>query len=460
MELLHPCCAGLDVHKDNVVACVRRHDERGRVSRNVRTFPTVTAGLMELLDWLKSEGVPIVAMESTGVYWKPVWNILEGQVEMMLVNAEQVKQVPGRKTDVRDCEWIAQLLQHGLLRASFVPPAPIRELRDLTRQRSQLTAEKASASNRIQKVLEDANIKLGSVASDVLGVSGREILEDLIAGRTDPKDLAEHARGRLRLKRSQLRQALRGRVTEHHRFLLRLHLDHVKQLEELIRRLEVRIAELIEKDRPPDPPPSADPPSADPPSADPSASNPPTRAGASSATAANAGAAPVAGPVPLWQAVLLLMTIPGISRRTAEVVLAEIGSDMSQFASSGHLASWAGLCSGNDESAGKRRTGRTRGGSRWLKASLVQAAWAASRTKTYLGAQYRRLAKRRSKKKALVAVAHTQLGIIYHVLRKRQPYQELGADHFDRLGPERLTRQLTKRLESLGYKVTLEAKAA
>ena len=445
MDLLHRCCAGLDVHKDTIVVCVRRLDERNRSHREVRTFPTVTVGLLDLLAWLQSHGVTHAAMESTGVYWKPVWNILEGHLDLLLVNAEHIKQVPGRKTDVKDCEWIAQLLQHGLLRASFVPPTPIRDLRELTRQRTQLVAEKASVSNRIQKVLEDANIKLGSVASDVLGKSGRAMLADLIAGVTDPERLAEHAKGRMRSKREPLRAALLGRVTEHHRFLLRLHLDHVTQLEGLVERLEQRVSELIERDRPPEPPPG---------SASESATDARVEATSEATTPTPSG------PLGLWQAVLLLITIPGISRRTAEVVVAEIGTDMSRFATSGHLASWAGLCPGNDESAGKRRSGRTRHGDQWLRTALVQSAWAASHTKTYLASQYRRLAKRRGKKKALVAVAHSLLGIIYQVLTKREAYRELGADYLDRLAPERLTRQLVKRLESLGHKVTLDDEAA
>jgi transposase len=446
MELLHRRCAGLDVHKDSIVAALRCLDERGQLHREGRTFATVTAGLLELLAWLQGRQVTHVAMESTGVYWKPVWNILEGSMELLLVNAAHIKQVPGRKTDVKDCEWIAQLLQHGLLAASFVPPTPVRDLRELTRQRTQLVAEKAAVSNRIQKLLEDANIKLGSVASDVLGQSGRAMLRDLVAGVTDPGQLASRALGRMRSKRESLRVALQGRVTEHHRFLLGLHLDHVRQLEELVLRLEARITELIDRDRPPDPPPE--------PTAVAKDDPPPV-------AAETATPPPPAGPVAWWQALALLVSIPGVSRRSAEVAIAEIGTDMSRFASSGHLASWAGLCPGNDESAGKRRSGKTRCGNRWLRATLVQAAWAASHTKgTYLAAHYRRLAKRRGRKKALVAVAHTLLGIIYHVLRKRQLYQELGADYFDRLASERLTRQLVRRLESLGHKVTLEDKVA
>ncbi len=406
MDTLYPRCAGIDVHKNNLVVCVRRCDRPGKAREEVRTFSTMTHDLLALADWLAEHGVTHVAMESTGVYWKPVFNILGGSVSVILVNAEHIKQVPGRKTDVKDCQWIAQLLQHGLLRASFVPPQPIRELRDLTRQRTQLIQERSGAANRIQKVLEDANIKLAGVATDVLGASGRDMLEALIAGQTDPEKLADLARGRLREKIPALRLALRGRVTEHHRFLLRMHLDHITHLEGLIGRLGVRIEEAL---------------------------------------------------APFAEAEQRLQTIPGVSQRVAETVLAEIGTNMEQFPSAGHLAKWAGMCPGNHESAGKRRSGRTTKGDRWLKRILVQAAWAASHTKgTYLAAQYRRLCKRRGCKRALVAVGHTLLVIIYHMLKRGTTYAELGADFLDRLEPERLTRQLVKRLEALGHKVTLE----
>jgi transposase len=409
MDTLYPRCAGIDVHKNNVVVCIRCWDRPGQVFEEVRTFSTMTADLLALADWLAEHGVTHVAMESTGVYWKPVFNILEGGVHVILVNAERIQQVPGRKTDVKDCQWIAQLLQQGLLKASFVPPQPIRELRDLTRQRTQLIQERSAATNRIQKVLEDANIKLASVATDVLGVSGRDMLEALIAGETDPAKLADLARKRLREKIPALRQALQGHVTDHHRFLLRMHLDHVTHLEELIGRLSVRI---------------------------------------------EAAMAPVA------QAQERLQTIPGVNQRVAETVVAEIGTNMDQFPSAEHLASWAGMCSGNNESAGKRRSGRTTKGDRWLKRILVQAAWAVSPTKgTYLAAQYRRLAKRRGCKRALVAVGHTLLVIMYYVLKRGTTYAELGPDFLDRLEPERLTRQLVKRLEALGHKVTLESAA-
>jgi transposase len=410
MDTLYPRCAGLDVHKANVVACVRCYDRPGKPSEEVQTFSTMTRDLLALSDWLAEHGVTRVAMESTGVYWKPVFNVLEAAFQVILVNAEHIKKVPGRKTDVKDCQWIAQLLQHGLLKASFVPPAPIRELRDLTRQRTQLVAEKASSANRIQKVLEDANIKLAGVATDVLGTSGRAMLEALIAGATDPEQLADLARMRLRAKIPQLRLALAGRVTEHHRFMLRMHLDHVGHLEALIGRLSARIVEVM---------------------------------------------------APFAEATTRLETIPGISQRVAETVIAEIGPRMEQFPTAGHLASWAGMSPGNNESAGKRRSGHTTHGNRWLRQMLIQAAWAASHTKgTYLAAQYRRLAKRRGKKRALVAVGHTLLVMIYHVLKKGTTYAELGADFLDRQEPERLTRQLVKRLESLGHKVTLEPRPA
>lgn len=406
MDTLYSRCAGIDVHKNNVVVCLRCADRPGKVMEEVRSFSTMTRDLLALSDWLASHGVTHVAMESTGVYWKPVFNILGGRVEVILVNAEHIKQVPGRKTDVKDCQWIAQLLQHGLLKASFVPAEPIRELRDLTRQRTQLIQERSAAANRIQKVLEDANVKLASVASDVLGASGRDMLQALIDGETDPTELADLARRRLREKIPQLQLALEGRVTDHHRFLLQMHLDHVAHLEELIGRLSARIEEKM---------------------------------------------------APFAQAQERLETIPGVSQRVAETVVAEIGVDMNRFPSDGHLASWAGMCSGNNESAGKRRSGRTTKGDRWLKRILVQAAWAASHTKgTYLAAQYRRLSKRRGRKRALVAVGHTLLVIIYHVLKRGTTYAELGGDFLDRQEPERLTRQLVKRLESLGHKVTLE----
>jgi transposase len=406
MDMLYPHCAGLDVHKDTVVACVRHQEAGGRVRKEVRTFGTVTRDLLALSDWLAAEGVTHAAMESTGVYWKPVYNILEGRCTLLLVNAQHIKQVPGRKTDVKDCAWIAQLLQYGLLRASFVPPRPVRDLRELTRQRSQLVAQKASVANRIQKVLEDANLKLGSVASDVLGKSGRAMLEAVIAGETDPAKLADLALRRMRQKIPQLELALTGRVTEHHRFLLRLLLDQVAALEGLVARLEDRIEAVMP---------------------------------------------------PFEEAVKRLTSIPGMDRCAAEKVIAELGTDMSVFPSEGHVASWTGICPGNNESAGRQRSGRTTKGNRWLRAILVQVAWAATHTKNcYLSVQYRRLAVRRGKKRALVAVAHTILTISYYILTRGTTYQELGADYFDRQNKDRLVRHLVKRLESLGNVVTIK----
>ena len=385
MDVLHERCAGLDVHKKTVVACVRSVGADGGVAREVRTFATMTADLLALADWLAERCVRHVAMESTGVYWKPVWHLLEDRFDLMLVNARHIKQVPGRKTDVKDAEWIAQLLQHGLLSPSFVPPVPIRELRDLTRQRAQLVADRSAVANRVQKTLEGANIKLASVASDVLGVSGRAMIAGLIAGEADPGRLAEQARGTLRRKVDPLRRALEGRVTEHHRFQLRLLMDQLGQLEGLIARLDARVVEVM-------------------------------------------GAAPAGigdRPPPLREAADRLATIPGVSTRASEVIVAEIGADMSRFATSGHLASWAGACPGNDQSAGRRRSGRTTKGSVWLRAMLVQVAWAASHTKgTILAESYRKLARRLGKKKALVAIGHKILRVIYEMLKAKVDYVE------------------------------------
>lgn len=409
MDILHAYCAGLDVHKDTVVVTVRRRRDNGTVQQHTRTYGTMTEQLLELADWLEAEGVTHLAMESTGVYWKPIWNLLEDRFQILVVNAQHLKHVPGRKTDVKDSEWIAQLLQGGLLRGSFVPEAPQRALRELTRQRRQLVHTKASVANRIQKVLEDANIKLGSVATDVLGVSGRDMLRALVAGQDDPKALAELARGKLRAKIPALRLALHGRVTPHHRFLLGLLLDELTHLESLIGRLTARITEVL--------------------------------------------------PSPCAEAIQRLVTVPGIDVRAAENLLAEIGVDMDVFPSAGHLASWAGMCCGQRESAGKRQSGRTRKGNQWLRTTLVQVAWAASRTKhTYLSSQYRRLAGRRGKKRALVAVGHTILVMLYHVLRAGTTYAELGGDYFDRVDTDRLTRTLVRRLERLGHEVVLKPK--
>ena len=408
MDIVYPCCAGLDVHKKTVVACVRRLAPDGTSRCEVRTFGTTTAALLELADWLAAGGVTQVAMESTGVYWKPIYNILEGRFGVLLANPQQLRRVPGRKTDVKDCEWIAQLLQCGLLQASFIPSRPQRELRELTRQRVQLTGQRASVANRLQKVLEDANVKLASVATDILGRSGRDMLRALAAGVQEPRVLAELARGRLREKKPALEAALRGHLTEHHRFLLGLLPDQVDALDVLLARLDARVVELT---------------------------------------------------APFAEALGRLDTIPGVNRRVAEVVLAEVGPDLRPFPSDRHLAAWAGVCPGQRQSGGKSQGGRTRKGNRWLRRVLVQAAWAASRKKdSYLQAQYRRLAGRRGRKRAAVAVAHTLLVIVYHVLKDGSTYQDLGATYLERLEPERLTRSLVKRLERLGHKVVLQPK--
>ena len=343
MDILHTCCAGLDVHKQKVVACVRRL-QGTKVRQEVRTYRTETNALLDLADWLTEEGVTHVAMESTGVYWKPIWNLFEGLFEMVLANAEHIKKVPGRKTDVKDSQWIAELLQHGLLKPSFVPEQPVRQLRDLTRQRAQLIRQKAQVANRIQKTLEDANIKLASVASDVLGVSGRAMLRAIVAGEKDPIVLAEMARRQLREKIPQLQEALFGEIQEHHRFLLGMLLEQVEFLERQIGRLTTRIDEVL--------------------------------------------------PPPFEEAIQRLETIPGIDRKAAQNIVAEMGADLKPFASAGHLASWVGLCPGNNESAGKRKSGRTTKGNAWLRVVLVQCAWAASHTKeSYLRAFYERLAR-------------------------------------------------------------------
>jgi len=419
MDALHRCCAGLDVHKQTIHACVRRLADDGQVSSETRLFGSMTRQILALADWLAAEGVSHVAMESTGIYWKPIWNLLEGRFHLLLCNAGEIKQVPGRKTDVKDCQWLAQLLQYGLLKASFVPSRPLRELRDLTRQRVQLVNEHTAAANRLQKVLEDANIKLSSVASDVLGVSGRAMITALITGEQNPERLADLAQRRLREKIPQLIEALEGHVDEHHRFLLRLHSEHLGHLENMIAQLEERINQVL-----------------------------PTPALTESQDGADV--------LPFPEAVALLVTIPGVDERSAKAILAETGTDMSRFPDAAHLASWTGICSGNNESAGKRRSGRTTKGNRWLRRALTQAAWAASHTKdTYLSAFFRRLAGRRGKKRALVALAHSLLVTIYYMLKEHRCYADLGPDYLDRLHPERLAKALVRRLEKLGYPVEL-----
>jgi transposase len=406
MQRVYERCCGLDVHSKTVVACLRTPGERRQRQNEVRTFGTTTPEVLRLADWLLDAGCTHVAMESTGVYWKPVFNILESVCEVLLVNAAHIKQVPGRKTDVKDAEWIAELLEMGLLRASFIPPQPIRELRDVTRYRKTLIQQRASEVNRVHKLLEDANIKLGQVATDVMGVSGRKMLEALIEGERDGERLAELALGALRKKAEQLGPALTGRFTEHHAFLLRQLLSHIDELGRHIGECDTKVEEYNR---------------------------------------------PFA-----QEKVQRLVTIPGVSLRAAEVILAEVGTDMSRFATPAHLASWAGMCPGNHESAGKRKSGRTRKGNVWLRTVLVEAAWAAARTKnSYLASLYARLSRRRGQKKAIIAVGHSILVAVWHILKEDVEYEELGAHHFDQLQTERLTRHYLRRLEELGLQVTV-----
>lgn len=437
MEALIRRCAGVDVHKKSIAVCVLRMGQDGSVDKKVRSFPTMTKDLLELSDWLEECEVTHVAMESTGVLWKPVFNVLEGGFQVMLCNARHIKNVPGRKTDVKDCEWIAQLLQHGLLRGSFVPPRPQRELRDLTRHRAQITAERTRQVNRIHKVLEDANIKLGAVASDILGKSGREMLNALIAGKQTPVQMADLARRRMRGKIPQLQAALQGYVTEHHRFLLRTHLDHIAYLEGVLERLTQRIEQLVASGTLDDPGPWE-----------------PSQETSEESAEKDL---PEKDPLSFQDALALAREIPGIDMRSGVDVLAEITTRMSQFPTAKNLASWSRICPGNEESAGKRKNAKTGQGNRWLKRALTQAAWAAAHSKgSYLCAQFRRLARKRGKKRAVIAVAHSLLIILYHMLKYHQHYHELGADYFDRLNPERLTRYHKKRLESLGFNVIIE----
>lgn len=433
MKPVNERCCGLDVHKETVAACVRVPGPEGRVA-DVRVFGTMTGELLGLADWLTSHGVTHVAIESTGVFWKPVYYVLEERFTVLLVNPAHMKNVPGRKTDVKDCEWIAQLLEYGLLRASFVPPVPIRELRDLTRYRRSLIDERGRGVNRLQKFLQDAGIKLSSVASDVMGKSGRAMVEALVAGTTDAEVLADLARGRLRKKIPDLRRALVGRFGEHHRFLVGEILDHVDDLERRIEKLSARIAQRIAEEPPPDTSPGAP----------------------------AAGGTPSVPPPPtIEQAIGRLDQITGVERRTAEEIIAELGTNMRQFPTPEQCASWAGICPGNDESAGKRRSGRTRKGDKHLRRALVQAALAAAHTEnSYLGAQYHHLVGRCGHKRAVVAVAHSILIITWHLLSKNVAYTDLGADYFRQRDRERLTRRHTQALEKLGYTVSLSAQAS
>lgn len=434
MRLVYNRCAGLDVHKKTVVACRVRVNEQNAWEQEVQTFGTMTCDLLQLLDWLQAWEVSHVAMESTGEYWKPVYNLLEDNVTVLLVNAQHVKHVPGRKTDVKDAEWLADLLAHGLLKASFIPAPPQRELRDLTRYRSTLVQERARAIQRLQKVLEQANIKLASVATDVLGVSGRRMLDALVAGQADAATMAALAKGRLRNKLPELAKALTGIVAPHQRFLLAQQLVHIDFLDEQIETVSQQITQQLET-MPTLPPP------------------------ATGCAAETDGATTETPPSPLsWQAAVdLLDTAPGVDQKLAQQVLAEMGINMQQFPTAQHFAAWAGLAPGNRQSGGKRYPARVSDGNQHLRTILVQGAWAAVRTKgTYLAALYRRLSARRGKKRAIVAVAHS-LGVsFYHMLSRRQPYQDLGASYFDQRQKGVKTDWLLKQLNKLGYTVQLE----
>jgi transposase len=461
MEVLYPRCAGIDVHKKTVVVCRIILGPDGKPLKEIRTFTTMTRDLLVLLDWLQEGGVTHVAMESTGVYWKPVYNLLEGSFTLLLVNAAHIKQVPGRKSDVKDCAWIADLLRHGLLKASFVPDRCLRELRELTRYRTALVRERAAEQNRVHKTLEGANIKLAAVATDLMGVSARQMLAALCTGESDPAAMAQLAKGRLREKIPLLEQALEGDFQPHQRFLVAQQLAHIDYLEGLIDQVSEEIVQRLE----PAVPPPGDP-AAAPEWEAPRGEAPPAAAEIEArreglhlqlATAGLQQQEAVAGPLSFAAAVALLVTITGVSQRTAEVIVSEIGTDMSRFPSAGHLCSWAGLVPGLNVSAGKRHGNKTRRGSPWLRSALVESAHGASRSKgTYLAAQYQRLAARRGKKKAIVAVGHTILAISYHLLKNRTTYAELGDAYFDERDKEVLQRRLVRRLEELGYTVTAE----
>jgi len=432
MQAVYARCAGLDVHKNTVVACRIWQEANGDKHQETKSFGTTTSELLELSDWLSEWECTHAAMESTGVYWKPIYNILESSFQVLLVNAQHIKHVPGRKTDVKDAEWIAELLQYGLLKASFIPPAPQRDLRDLTRYRTKLVQERAREVNRVQKVLEDANIKLSSVVTDTLGVSGRAMLDALIDGCADPKAMAQLAKKRMRSKIPQLEKALAGIVRDHHRFLLASHLEHIDSLDMHIASISMEIDHRIsgagqtQDDNPKEP-----------------------------------SIGDMSIPLSFDQAVNLLDTIPGVNRNISETIVSELGTDMSRFPTAAHAASWAGLAPGNNQSGGKQRSGRTRKGNQALRNALVEAALAASHTKgTYLSSQYHRLAGLKGRKRANVAVAHSILVIAYHMLKYHQPYQDLGANYFDEHKKEALIHRLTKRISKLGYNVTLEPIAA
>ena len=411
MRIVYDHVGGMDVHKKTVVVTTSVKQADGSYHTERRTFGTMTSELLALSDWLMGNGVTHVAMESTGEYWKPIFNILEENFTVVLVNAQHLSRVPGRKTDQSDADWICELMQYGLLNASFIPPKGQRELRELVRYRTSFVRERATLVNRVQKVLEGANIKLASVVTDIMGVSGRAMLEAIVAGSATNEEMAELARGSLRGKRDELAKALEGRVKSHHRFVLTELLCQIDSLEESITRFDQEI-EAISR--------------------------------------------------PFEEAIVLLDTIPGVARQTAEVIVAEIGIDMSRFPTADHLASWAGVAPGNNESGGKRRSGKTRKGNQHLRTALVQAANAAARTRgTYLRAQYQRLAPRRGHKRAIMALAHSILVIAYHLIARSQPYRELGGDYFDTISPAKTAKRLIKRLEHLGFQVSIqEAHAA
>ncbi len=406
MDVLYGRCCGLDIHKKSIAACVIVPDAEGRPAATVRTFGTMTEDLLALADWLTESEVTHVAMESTGVYWKPIYNLLEPTFTLLLVNAQHVKTVPGRKTDVSDSQWLAELLRVGLLRPSFVPERPQRELRELTRYRTTLVRQRAAEVNRLEKTLEGANVKLAAVVSDLTGVSARQMLAALVVGNENVEALADLAKGSLRQKRDQLQRALTGRMGAHQRFMLEQQLAHVEFLDDTIERLGKEVSERLS---------------------------------------------------PVKDELELLDTIPGIDRRGAEILLAEIGANLDHFPSARHLAKWAGVCPGNHESAGKRYSGKTTRGCVWLKTFLVQAAHAVRRTNTYLAAQFARLLVRRGLKKAALAVAHTILTIAYYVLKRGVPYQDLGRNYFDQRHSKQTAKRLIKRLADLGYKVTVQA---
>ncbi len=443
MHVLYPNCAGIDVHKKTAVVCCRTTAADGTVSMETRTFATMTADLLALSDWLTGTGVTHVAMESTGELWKPLYNLLEGSFIVLVVNAHHMHNVPGRKTDVKDAEWIADLLAHGLLKASFIPPEPQRDLRDLTRQRTTLVRERASVVQRLHKVLEWANLKLTAVATDVVGVSARAMLEAIVDGQSDVTALAELARGRMRSKRAELERALAGRVRDHHRFLLAKHLLHIDFLDEQIADFDAQIAGHIQR-QPPLPP-----------------SSPPDEP-AAERVEGRAEASPPEGPAAeaglTWEeAITIWDGIPGIGRRVAEQLVAELGVNMEQFPSAAHAASWAKLSPGNNVSAGKRYSSKIGKGNQWLRSTLIQAAHAAVRVKeSSLAAFYQRLVARRGVKKAIVAVAHKLLTIAYTLVRKREAYQERGAAVLDERHKDRVLHRMQRRFEQLGYKVHLE----